>query len=642
MKNFISILIIMFSIIAPISSYSESDIYKRDELFHSHGSVMLILDSDSGKILDANKAAQKFYGYSLSELKSMNISQINILDEKEIKAEMQLAKNQERTYFEFKHKLKNGEIKYVEVYSSPIFYQNGDEALLSIVHDISPRVLAENQANRARIGAFSMLAVLLFALAYISIATRKNSKKEIEIKRRFQSLFDNMNEGFALHEIICDEVGKPIDYRFLEANKAFEIITGLKIDELKGKTVKQVLPKTEQYWIDLYGKVALTGEPNKFQHYARNLMKYFSVNVYSPKLNQFATVFSDVTEEVNFTEKIRYLSFHDQLTGLYNRHFFEEELLRLDTERNLPLTIALLDVNGLKLTNDAFGHKKGDELLVKVAEHLKTECRFDDIIARIGGDEFVILLPKTSEQEASNIIERIYASIENTKMDNIIISVSIGFDTKTNATQPVSEIFSKAEEHMYRKKLTESQSMRNKTISLILQTLNQADSKEKRHSENVSKIAVKIGELLNLNQQTLKEIELAGLMHDIGKIAINNEVLTKFGIFSESEMIEIRRHPEIGYHILKSVDEYAPLAECALSHHERWDGTGYPRGLKQDEIPFIARIIQIADAFDAMTSFRSYKETLSIQEALEEIKNNSGTQFDPGIVKHITSDKPFL
>ena len=487
-----------------------------------------------------------------------------------------------------------------------------------------------------------MLAVLLFALAYISIATRKNSKKEIEIKRRFQSLFDNMNEGFALHEIICDEAGKPIDYRFLEANKAFETITGLKIDELKGKTVKQVLPKTEQYWIDLYGKVALTGEPNKFQHYARNLMKYFSVNVYSPKLNQFATVFSDVTEEVYFSEKIRYLSFHDQLTGLYNRHFFEEELLRLDTERNLPLTIALLDVNGLKLTNDAFGHKKGDELLVKVAENLKTECRFDDIISRIGGDEFVILLPKTSEQEASNIIERIYASIENTKMDNIIISVSIGFDTKTNATQPVSEIFSKAEEHMYRKKLTESQSMRNKTVSLILQTLNQADSKEKRHSENVSKIAVKIGELLNLNQQTLKEIELAGLMHDIGKIAINNEVLTKFGIFSESEMIEIRRHPEIGYHILKSVDEYAPLAECALSHHERWDGTGYPRGLKQDEIPFIARIIQIADAFDAMTSFRSYKETLSIQEALEEIKNNSGTQFDPDIVKHITSDKPFL
>ena len=159
MKNFIVILIIMFSIIAPISSYSESDIYKRDELFHSHGSVMLILDSDSGKILDANNAAQKFYGYLLSELKSMNISQINILNEKEIKAEMQLAKSQERTYFEFKHKLKNGEIKYVEVYSSPIFYQNGDEALLSIVHDISPRVLAENKANRARIGAFSMLAV---------------------------------------------------------------------------------------------------------------------------------------------------------------------------------------------------------------------------------------------------------------------------------------------------------------------------------------------------------------------------------------------------------------------------------------------------------------------------------------------------
>lgn len=343
-------------------------------------------------------------------------------------------------------------------------------------------------------------------------------------------------------------------------------------------------------------------------------------------------VFRDYTEKKEKQEKIEYLSYHDQLTGLYNRYFFEEELKRLDIEQNLPFTIAMLDVNGLKLTNDAFGHMMGDELLKIVAETLKKECRDDDIIARIGGDEFILLLPKTDYNDVELIIKRIYSGIETARLDNIIISVSIGWDTKTFKEQQMMDIFVKAEEHMYGRKLIESQSMRKETLQVIMKTLNETNERERIHSEKVSKISRKIGEIMNFDEKVLKELETAGLMHDIGKIAINNSVLNKPGKLTNFEYEEIKRHSEIGYQILKSVDKYSNLANYILSHHERWDGNGYPQGLKGKEIPDISRIIAVADAYEAMIADRPYKKSLSREEAIQELKRYAGIQFDPDII----------
>lgn len=343
-------------------------------------------------------------------------------------------------------------------------------------------------------------------------------------------------------------------------------------------------------------------------------------------------VFRDATEKKERQEKIEYLSYHDQLTGLYNRHFFEEELKRIDVERNLPLSIAMIDVNGLKLTNDAFGHESGDLLLKSVSNVLKGECRADDIISRIGGDEFVLLLPKTNHAETELIVKRIYKEIESQKINNIILSVSIGWETKINPLEEIKEVYSKAEDYMYRKKITESQSMRNQTIKVIMHTLHEANSREKIHSERVSKLCRTIGETMKMEEEVLKELEITGLMHDIGKIAINNNILNKPGKLTEAEYEEIKRHPEISYHILKSADVYTRLADYVLSHHERWDGKGYPRGLSGEEIPFVARIITVADAYEAMTANRPYKEALSHESAMEELKRCAGTQFDPAIV----------
>jgi len=341
----------------------------------------------------------------------------------------------------------------------------------------------------------------------------------------------------------------------------------------------------------------------------------------------------DITARKKAEEEIIYLSYYDQLTGLYNRRFYEEELKRINTSRNLPITLVLADVNGLKLTNDAFGHSLGDNLLKKVAQVFKKECRTEDIIARIGGDEFVFLLPKTDGNEAQKIIERINHSISEKQRENIICSVSFGWATKHYLKEDIRKIFMRAEDYMYRNKLAESTSMRNETIKLITKTLYQKNRREQLHCERVSKLCELIGNALRLSPDSVRELKMAGLLHDIGKIGIDESLLNKRGKLTEAEWNDMKRHPEIGYHILRSVNEFAPIAKYVLHHHERVDGKGYPRQLKDEEIPIQSKIICIADAYDAMTSHRPYREDLSLSEVIEEFKRNAGSQFDPDILK---------
>lgn len=344
-------------------------------------------------------------------------------------------------------------------------------------------------------------------------------------------------------------------------------------------------------------------------------------------------VFRDYTDKKEKQARISYLSYHDQLTGLYNRHFFENELKRLEQEQIIPLSLALIDVNGLKLINDAFGHQMGDRLLQMITEALLNVCGKEAIISRIGGDEFVLLLPKTEEKEAENILKRIYIEIANQRLNNIVISVSIGWATKTSVEQKIMEIYLKAEKHMYRVKLIESQKMKERTIQFIIETLHEKDARERMHSENVGEMSKRIGEALQLNQELLQEIEMAGFLHDIGMIAVDRELLQKPEKLTPSEFEIIKRHSEVGYHILKSVDTFAYLSDYILAHHEHWDGTGYPRGLKGKEIPLASRIIMVAGSYEAMTSDRVYRSALSKEEAVQELLRCSGTQFDPNIIR---------
>lgn len=334
-----------------------------------------------------------------------------------------------------------------------------------------------------------------------------------------------------------------------------------------------------------------------------------------------------------YFSQLVYLSYHDQLTGLYNRRFFEEELIRLDVKENLPITIVIVDVNGLKLINDSFGHKVGDELLKRVAEVLKKGCRSEDVISRIGGDEFVILLPNTNAHQTKQIINGIHAICSKEKVESVDLSISFGWETKHHEQEDIMEIFKKAEDYMYNNKLFEGPSMRSKTIGTIINTLHEKNKREEQHSKRVSMICRGMGIILGLPEEKIKELENVGLLHDIGKIAVDEAILNKADILNNDEWEQIKRHPEIGYRILSTVNEMSKMAEYVLYHHERWDGKGYPKGLSGEEIPKISRIITIAGTYDAMMSDRPYRKALSQEVVVEEIKRNAGTQFDPYLAR---------
>jgi diguanylate cyclase len=293
----------------------------------------------------------------------------------------------------------------------------------------------------------------------------------------------------------------------------------------------------------------------------------------------------------------------------------------------------MLDVNGLKLINDAFGHLMGDKVLQRAAAIMKRECRIDDIVARFGGDEFVMLLPGTSQSDVELMLNRILTNIGKEDICSVNVSISYGCATKYQSSENISDIFKLAEDHMYRRKLSESKSMHYKTIEIILKTLHEKSEREKKHSDRVSDLSKLIGTALGFNNEDINELITTALMHDIGKIAIDLSILDKPSKLNDSEWVEIQRHPELGYQILRSINEFAKLAEYVLAHHERWDGTGYPRSLRGEEIPLQARIIAVADAYDAMTSDRAYRSSLSKEAALGEIEKNAGTQFDPQIAK---------
>lgn len=330
--------------------------------------------------------------------------------------------------------------------------------------------------------------------------------------------------------------------------------------------------------------------------------------------------------------RIEYLSYRDPLTNLYNRRFFEEELIRLDSEKALPLTIIMADMNGLKLINDSLGHAVGDQLLRKAAEVLTRACPPYALIARVGGDEFVILLPNTEAHRAKECVKHIKIMAAGEQVGSVTVSLSLGYSTKNTQAEDIKDNLKLAEDQMYRNKLFESPSMRGKTINTIIHTLHEKNKREEAHSQRVSELCRQVGEVLGLPQSDIEELKTVGLLHDIGKIAIEESILNKPEKLTDSEWEEIKRHPEVGYRILSTVNNMSEMAEHVLAHHERWDGKGYPKGLQGAEIPFQARIIHIADAYDAMTSDRSYRAALSEEEAVAELLKQAGSQFDPELV----------
>lgn len=314
--------------------------------------------------------------------------------------------------------------------------------------------------------------------------------------------------------------------------------------------------------------------------------------------------------------RAQYLSFHDPVTGLYNRHFFEEELKRLNTERNLPISLAVLDVDHLEQIKKELGSSKANDILISIAKIIKDECRTDDIIARVSENEFVILLPKTTSTQAQVLVKRINSLIAREQLDYLNLP---SIDVADLGDLPDA---SATAEHGL-----------NPLVQIIIDTLYKKNPREKAESEQVSFHAVEIGRAARLCEESLAALQVLGHIRNIGEVSLDPRIINKPDALTDSERAEIRRHPEIGYGIISSISEYADLAESLLAHHERWDGNGYPKGLKGIEIPLEARIVAIADAYNAMLSSRPYRAAFEPNAAAEEILKNAGTQFDPMLAK---------
>lgn len=430
-------------------------------------------------------------------------------------------------------------------------------------------------------------------------------------------------------------------------NKAAETITGWTQKEALGKPLDKVYNIINEVTRDkvknIITEVMTSGQIHKEDNPSLLISKegkeILIEATTAPIVNEqnqslgVVIVFRDHTKKWERLNKIESQSFRDELTGLYNRRFYKAELERMDTERNLPLSLIMGDLNGLKLMNDYFGHGFGDELLIMAAQAISEGCRTGDVASRLGGDEFIIVLPKTNAAEAALVIERIQSYCKMKKVNGLEISISFGAGTKVDESQDMNDIFVIAEKNMYHHKVHESEDIKSRAIDLIKKTLFKKSKREMIHAKNVSILVKKLSKKMDFSTDDIKLMTLTALMHDIGKISISDKILNKKAKLNKNERDEIKKHSEIGYSILGSVNEFSRLSNFVLALHERWDGKGYPRGLKGEEIPIQSRIIALADTYDAMTNETSYKKALTKDEAIEEIKRCSGTQFDPDLAE---------
>ncbi|PKM65342.1 MAG: hypothetical protein CVU95_15510 [Firmicutes bacterium HGW-Firmicutes-2] len=331
-------------------------------------------------------------------------------------------------------------------------------------------------------------------------------------------------------------------------------------------------------------------------------------------------VLRDMTDHYEKLDYIEYLSYHDPLTGLLNRRAFDRALESLTSTPDLPMTLILIDVNGLKLVNDAFGHQVGDTLLKALAQVLNRCIDETKLCFRIGGDEFAVLLTDTQEVMALETIKQIHNDTGNLPSIPVPLSVSIGSATQMDENTTFESVFLQAEDQMYRHKLSESISVYKRLIEKTADKFFSSNPEQKSHATRVRDLSTGMAKALKLDPQRIKTLELAAYYHDIGKVN-NPEVSTNNHDIDD-------RHAEIGYQIIKAVTAYAASAEIILCHHEYYDGSGKPRGLKGDALSIEAQILALCNRWDHLL----YEQLLPKEEAIKTISKQAGQKFNPSLV----------
>ncbi len=568
-----------------------------------------------GKIISCNRAAAGMLGFQEEEFLTMSYKSF--------------CRDFNTVYGEFNQVFEKGESKYSLI--TELIRKDGS----IITVDLSIIPVRNKQGN-----------IVSFRSLGRDVTERRRAEEKLrESEMRSQALvkaipdilFRFNREGVYLEAVVKDEA--------MLNPKARELY---RQNRLIGKTMVEMLPADiADMLMTGIEKALASGEMQIFEYLynAYDSEHYFEARLAPIGETEVVSIVRDITERKSYEAKLQYISFHDQLTGLYNRSYYENELKRMDSSREHPIAMISADIDGLKLVNDTFGHEEGDRYIHIGAELLKSTLRASDILARVGGDEFAIILPRITQDAGQKLVERMRHQIEEynrRETTTLPLSISIGLAVSESSEQSLEETYKKADKAMYVDKLQRSEKARAMIVTLLLASLSKRSELFEGEREQVQALCLQMGRALTLDNNQMANLNLLSRTYDLGKVSLPDHIvhcnlLHKSGELTEAEREAIRRHPETGYRIASSSPELADIADLIMKHHENFDGSGYPLGLKSDKIPIECRIVAIAIAYSAMINPRPYAKTLTKAEAIKELQRCAGTQFDPQLVEVFTA-----
>lgn len=559
----------------------------------------IVVEDLEGNILDANEAYCKASGYTREELIGENVRLFVPEDQLHVVAEnlARIAAG-ETLVHEVTSLERSGEVRRKLLRERAIPLGDNNRGVLSIATDIEDQLRMIESLHKSEKRYRSLVEHLLEGMAIVRFSGEIVFWNPSAAKMFGVTLKVGEGVGNArrfLHPSLVEVASKD----FLSIEDGNDITAEYQCLRLDGSAM----------WLEIYGTLI------DYEGEAAMLL-----------------LMRDVTERRSVQEAREYLYWHDSLTGLYNRHYFEKLL----SEGSMPSpAIIVADLNGLKLINDTFGHVAGDELLKSVARLLEQNAPDGAVCARIGGDEFVILIPDARSEDVAQCVLQLEGAIVecNNTTPHYPFSVSFGYKTATEFGGGVYALYKEADDHMYREKLLQKQSSRSSLVHVLMGALESKNFETREHVERMGELAVTLARAIEYPEDAMFELVLFAKFHDIGKVGVADSILQKPGPLNPEEKKEMQRHCEIGYRIAMASPELATVADLILKHHEWWNGAGYPHGLSRHDIPLACRIVAIADAFDAMTSDRPYRQGMSSQDAILELQRYAGTQFDPMLVE---------
>jgi diguanylate cyclase (GGDEF)-like protein/PAS domain S-box-containing protein len=451
---------------------------------------------------------------------------------------------------------------------------------------------------------------------------------------------------------VVDREGKVITW-----NKAIEVLTGVPAQKMLGKgKYEYAIPfygKRRPMLVDLLLKTNEEAEKNyAFLQKEENWVigetllpslqgKQVTVwakasRLYDQDGNVYGAIESirDITQNKRTDQHLAQISLRDSLTNLYNRAYFLEELNRYEHQKFTPLGIIMITVDGLRFVNDTVGYDAGDVLLLAATNVIKKCFNEEDIVARVGGNEFAILFPSNSRSDLERLRRRINETVDsyNQAGHKLLLSFSIGLTFRSSASKSMLTLFQEAENSMSYEKIQKAEKVRNLIVKKLSQALESLYFMAEGHGDRVKRLTGRMASALRLPEGSVNELQLLAQYHDLGKVGVPEGIILKRGLLSPEERVIVQKHSEIGHRLALAAPDLVPIADYILKHHEWWNGEGYPLGLKGEEIPLACRILAIADAYDAMTNSRPFREPKSSAQALQELKKYAGTQFDPQLV----------